>query len=63
MNSKPDPLTCSFEDAARNHLRDGIRMSTNAKMAFFEEMLDFAWRTGAIKTQRHTEHADETKDE
>lgn len=49
MKNKQDILACSFTDAARNHLLDGIRMSTRAKMEFFEEMLDFAWQVGAIK--------------
>lgn len=42
-------LRCTFEDAERNNLLAGIRMSTRAKVELFEEMLDFAWRTGAIK--------------
>lgn len=42
-------LRCTFEDAERNNLLAGIRMSTRAKVELFEEMLDFAWQTGAIK--------------
>lgn len=42
-------LRCTFEDAERNNLLAGIRMSTRAKVELFEEMLDFAWRTGALK--------------
>lgn len=42
-------MRCTFEDAERNHLLDGIRMSTRGKIELFEEMLDFAWKTGAIK--------------
>lgn len=44
-----DVLRCTFEDAERNHLLDGIRMSTRSKIELFEEMLDFAWKTGAIR--------------
>lgn len=42
-----DPLQCTFEDARRNHLRDGIALSTASKVAFFEEMVAFAFRFGA----------------
>ena len=42
-------LKCTFEDAERNNLLAGIHMSTRAKVELFEEMLDFAWRTGALK--------------
>lgn len=42
-------LKCTFEDAERNHLLDGIRMATDDKIHMFESMLDFAWRSGAIK--------------
>ncbi len=44
-----DDLRCTFEDAERNNLLAGMRMSTRAKIEFFEEMIDLAWRTGAIK--------------
>lgn len=44
-----DPLQCTFADAELNHLRDGIRMSVRAKIEFFEEMLDLAWRSGAAQ--------------
>ncbi|HEY2345762.1 MAG TPA: hypothetical protein VGH80_07755 [Xanthomonadaceae bacterium] len=42
-----DPLQCTFEDARRNHLRDGIALSTAAKVAFFEDMVELALRFGA----------------
>lgn len=45
---------CTFEDAERNNLLAGIRMSTRAKIELFEEMLDFAWRTGAIRKTNAT---------
>jgi len=45
-------LKCTFEDAERNHLLDGIRMSTRDKIQAFEDMLGFAWKSGAIKTLR-----------
>ena len=43
----PDPLQCTFDDARRNHLRDGMALSTAAKVAFFEEMVELAFRFGA----------------
>ena len=42
-----DPLQCTYEDARRNHLRQGIALSTRAKVDFFEEMLTFAAKFGA----------------
>jgi hypothetical protein len=50
-----DPLSCSFSDAERNHLLDGIRMSTRAKIAFFEEMVSLAVAVGA--RDRLAEHS------
>lgn len=44
---KPDPLQCTFEDARRNHLRQGITLTTSAKVDFFEEMIDLAVHFGA----------------
>lgn len=43
----PDPLQCTFDDARRVHLRQGIILSTRAKVDFFEEMVAFAVRFGA----------------
>lgn len=48
-DKQQDDLRCTFEDAERNNLLAGIRMSTRAKIELFEEMLDLAWKTGAIK--------------
>lgn len=42
-----DPLQCTYEDAWRNHLRDGIALSTAAKIDFFEEIVLLAYRFGA----------------
>ncbi len=42
-----DALQCTYEDARRNHLRDGIALSTAAKVAFFEEMVSLAFHFGA----------------
>lgn len=45
-------LRCSFQGAERNHLRDGMAMSTRDKIAFFEEMLHLASRSGALAPER-----------
>jgi hypothetical protein len=42
-----DPLQCTFDDARRQQLRDGIAMSTAAKVAWFEEMVALAVKFGA----------------
>lgn len=42
-----DPLQCTYEDARRVNLLQGMALSTSAKIAFFEEMLAFAARFGA----------------
>jgi hypothetical protein len=42
-----DPLQCTFDDARRNHLRDGMALSTASKVEFFEEMVELAVRFGA----------------
>lgn len=43
----PDPLQCTYDDARRVHLRQGIALSTRAKVDFFEEMVSFVARFGA----------------
>jgi hypothetical protein len=45
--SPTDPLQCTFEDARRVNLRQGVALSTSEKIAFFEEMVSFAARFGA----------------
>jgi hypothetical protein len=42
-----DPLHYTFDDARRQQLRDGISLSTLAKVAWFEEMVALAVRFGA----------------
>lgn len=37
-----DPLQCTFEDARRRTLLAGMALDTNAKVAFFEEMVSLA---------------------
>lgn len=57
-----DNLKCTFEDAERNHLLDGIQMSTREKIQSFEDMLDFAWRSGSITRLRESVSRDESEE-
>jgi hypothetical protein len=51
-----DPLSYTFDDARRQQLRDGVTLSTSAKVAWFEEMVALAVRFGA--RDRHQDHPD-----
>jgi hypothetical protein len=51
-SSRAHSPSCTFEDAEREHLRTGIRLSTEAKIAFFEEMIELAWHSGALTPER-----------
>lgn len=42
-----DPLRCTYEDARREQLRQGMALSVSAKVAFFEEMVTLAVKFGA----------------
>ena len=57
-----DPLQRTFDDARRQHLRDGIAMSTAAKVAWFEEMVSLAMHFGAVDRLRDQplERSDDT---
>ena len=46
--SSLDSLRCTYEDARRNTLLRGIALDTGAKVAFFEEMVSFAFQFGAF---------------
>lgn len=52
--TKPDPLQWTYEDARRQLLRDGVAMSTAAKIAWFEEMVALAVKFEAIDRLRPT---------
>ena len=47
-----DPLRYTFDDARRQQLRDGVALSTAAKIAWFEEMVSLAVRFGAVDRLR-----------
>ncbi len=50
--STPSPLAFGFEDAERAQLRAWASLSTAAKLDFFEEMVELAWRSGALAPER-----------
>lgn len=52
-----DPLQCTFEDARRQQLLEGMAMSTEAKVAWFEEMVALAVKFGAIDRLLSFKHA------
>lgn len=50
--SASDPAGFTFEDAERAQLRAWIGLSTAAKIDFFEEMVELAYRSGALSPER-----------
>ena len=51
MSTKP-PLEFTFEDAERAQLMAGVRLSTDDKIDFFEEMVELAHLGGALAPER-----------
>lgn len=51
MNST-EPLEYTFEDAERVQLMAWVRLSASAKIDFFEEMVELAYRSGALTPER-----------
>ena len=49
--TRTDPLTCTFEDADRQRLLDGIRMSVEQRVAWFEEATRLAHVIRSRKTK------------
>lgn len=47
-----EPLEYTFEDAERVQLMAWVRLSTSAKIDFFEEMVELAYRSGALTPER-----------
>lgn len=45
--STRDPLQCTYADARRTTLLQGIALDTQAKIAFFEEIVSLAFKFGA----------------
>lgn len=46
------PLEFSFEDAERAQLMAWAKLSAEAKIDFFEEMVELAYRSGALAPER-----------
>jgi hypothetical protein len=42
----------TFADAELAQLHDGVRLSPSAKIDFFEEMIELAYRSGALAPER-----------
>lgn len=47
-----DPLACSFEDVERAQLLAWAGLSASAKIDFFEEMVELAYLSGALTSER-----------
>ncbi|WP_407352136.1 hypothetical protein [Luteimonas sp. R10] len=55
VNPSPSSsLEFGFKDAERAQLMDWVRLSAGAKIDFFEEMVELAYRSGALAPERLT---------
>lgn len=52
MTARSNELAFSFADAERAQLQAWARLSTRAKIDFFEEMIELAYFSGALSPQR-----------
>lgn len=52
MTTRSDELAFSFADAERAQLQAWAKLSTRAKIDFFEEMIELAYSSGALSPQR-----------
>jgi hypothetical protein len=50
--SAESPRDFSFEEAERAQLTAWVRLSADAKIDFFEEMVELAYRSGALAPER-----------
>ncbi len=50
--TSPELAGFTYEDAERAQLRAWVRLSASDKIAFFEEMVELAWHSGALTPQR-----------
>ncbi|MGB9429941.1 MAG: hypothetical protein WCC11_08735 [Gammaproteobacteria bacterium] len=55
MGEKIDFLSVTAEEAEREELLRGIRMNTQEKFEYFEEILNLAWRMGVIEGSRKSD--------
>jgi hypothetical protein len=51
-NETDAALRFTFEDAEREQLRAWVRLDASQKIDFFEEMIELAYRSGALTPQR-----------
>lgn len=52
MTAESSEVAFSFEDVERAQLRAWVKMSTRAKIDFFEEMIELAYLSGALSPER-----------
>lgn len=52
MNRIEEPLACSYEDAALNHLRDSLRATAEQRWNWLGEAMQFAIRTARQRASR-----------
>lgn len=50
--SSAGPLEYSFDDAEHAQLMAWVGLSASAKIDFFEEMIEIAYRSGALRPDR-----------
>jgi len=52
VTTKSSEPAFSFEDVERAQLRAWVKLSTRAKIAFFEEMIELAYLSGVLSPER-----------
>lgn len=52
MTSELNEPVFSFEDVEQAQLRAWVKLSTRAKIDFFEEMIELAYLSGALSPER-----------
>lgn len=52
MADSTEATSQGFRDSGRESLRAWIRLSTSDKIDFFEEMIEIAYRSGALQPRR-----------
>ena len=52
MINESSEVAFSFEDVERAQLRAWVKLSTRAKIDFFEEMIELAYLSGALSPER-----------
>lgn len=52
MNARSSEPAFSFEDVERAQLQAWAKLSTRAKIDFFEEMIELAYLSGALSPER-----------